>query len=187
MPQLAFERGHPVVSTSVYMIVFRVVHILAAVLWVGSAWLFTFFLEPALGSMGPAAGPFVEELVEKRKVPIAITIAATFTVLGGLFLYWHDWHLYGSLGDFVGSGFGLSLTVGAVAAIVAYLAGFFGIKPRAERMSALGKEMKAAGGPPSEAQQAEMRTIQDQMRMISRVDFVFLIVAVLGMATARIW
>ena len=169
------------------MVVFRVVHVLAAVLWVGAAWLFTFFLEPALASMGPAAGPFIDELVEKRKVPIAITIAATFTVLGGLFLYWHDWQLYGSLGDFVGSAFGLSLTVGAVAAIAAYLAGFFGIKPRAERMSALSKEIRAAGGPPSEAQQSEMRTVQEQMRMISRVDFVLLIIAVLGMATARIW
>jgi uncharacterized membrane protein len=169
------------------MVVFRVVHVLAAVLWVGAAWLFTFFLEPALASMGPAAGPFIDELVEKRKVPIAITIAATFTVLGGLFLYWHDWQLYGSLGDFVGSAFGVSLTVGAVAAIAAYLAGFLGIKPRAERMSALSKEIRAAGGPPSEAQQSEMRTVQEQMRMISRVDFVLLIIAVLGMATARIW
>jgi uncharacterized membrane protein len=169
------------------MVVFRVVHILAAVLWVGAAWLFTFFLEPALATMGPAAGPFIDELVEKRKVPIAITIAATFTVLGGLFLYWHDWQLYGSLGDFVGSAFGVSLTVGAVAAIAAYLAGFLGIKPRAERMSALSKEIRAAGGPPSEAQQSEMRTVQEQMRMISRVDFVLLIIAVLGMATARIW
>ena len=175
------------VSTSIFMIVFRVVHILAAVLWVGAAWLFTFFLEPSLSAMGPAAGPLVQDLMEKRKVPIAIMMAATFTVLGGFFLYWHDWQAYGSLGDFVGSAFGVSLTVGAVAALAAYLAGFFGIKPRAERMSALGKEMAAAGGPPSEAQLTEMRTIQEQMRVISRVDFVLLVIAVIGMATARYW
>jgi len=65
-------------------------------------------------------------------------------VLGGLFLYWHVWHGYPSLGDFVSSRSGLALTIGAVCALGAFFAGLFGIKPRAERMGALSKDMAAA-------------------------------------------
>ncbi len=170
-----------------YMLVFRILHITAGVLWVGSAFFFTFFLEPALASLGPAAGPLMDELVNKRKVPIIITALAGTTVLGGFFLFWRDVQVAGSLSDFLGTGFGKSLTFGAVCALIAFFAGLFGIKPRVEKMEALGAEIAAAGGPPSEAQGAQMHKIQEEMRMIGRVDLVLLVVAVVAMATAQVW
>ena len=58
------------------------------------------------------------ELLGKRKLVNVILWIATFTIVGGLFLYWHDWHLYGGLGRFLDTGFGIGLTVGAVAAVL---------------------------------------------------------------------
>ena len=51
-------------------IVLRIVHIFAGVAWVGGAALFFFYLEPAINKLGPDAEKFVDELVNRRKVPI---------------------------------------------------------------------------------------------------------------------
>ena len=74
---------------STYMLIFRILHIGAAVLWVGMVTFFALFLSPTASKLGPAAFPVMKELVEERKVPRIIQAIAGFTVLGGLFLYWH--------------------------------------------------------------------------------------------------
>ena len=52
-----------------FELVFRTLHIMAGVAWGGSAFLFTVFIEPAAAKLGPAAGPFMEETIGRRKVP----------------------------------------------------------------------------------------------------------------------
>jgi uncharacterized membrane protein len=101
------------VAASVYLIVFRIVHILAGVAWGGSAFFLVVFVQPSAAAIGPVAGPFMQELLGRRKLVNAILGMAGFTIVGGAFLYWHDWQAYGSLGDWVGSRFGLGVTIGA--------------------------------------------------------------------------
>jgi hypothetical protein len=177
------------VAISTFLIVFRVVHILSGVLWVGSAFLVAVFIEPTVAAIGPAAGPFMTHMIEKLKVSIVITALGGLTVLGGLVLYWHDFHAYGkgTLGDFVGSRIGFVFTVGAVSALIALFGGVLGIKPAAERLGSLSKEIATSGGPPSPEQQGEMKRMMEQMRFFGRFDLVFLIIAVLAMSTARYW
>jgi len=175
------------VATSTYLIVFRIVHILAGVAWAGSSFLFVGFIGPAASEIGPAAGPLMANLVEKRKVTNVIEGTASFTVLAGLFLYWHDWHAVGSFGDWIGTRFGLVLTIGGVAAIIAFFLGTFGIKPSVERMVALGGEMAASGGPPAPELMGEMQQLQGRLKVIGQADLAFLAIAILGMATARYW
>ena len=74
------------------------------------------FVQPSAATLGPAGVPFMSELRRRRFVDV-VFIDALFTVLAGSFLYWHDWHLYPSFGDWIGSSFGASLTVGALLAI----------------------------------------------------------------------
>ncbi len=174
-------------SVSYYMIVFRIIHILSGVFWVGSALLVAFFIEPTAAKLGPAAGPFLEEMMEKRKAPVWITFFAMLTVTGGLFLYWRAWHDVGSFGAWIGTAPGKVLTAGAVSAIIGLLLGVWGIRPTINKMGALGKEMATGGGPPTPEQGAAMRVLQEKLRLFSRVDAVFLILAVLAMATAREW
>jgi hypothetical protein len=172
---------------SLYMLIFRIVHIGGAVLWVGMAFFFTVFLGPAAEQLGPAAFPVMKRLVEVQKVPTVIEWIAGFTVLGGLFLYWRDWHTYGGLGNFVGSAFGLSLTVGAGAAIAAFFVGNFGIAKNVERLVEVGNKVVAGGGPPPPELMADIQQLGARIKMFSQIDLVLLLIAVLGMATARVW
>ena len=56
-----------------FMLVFRFLHIVAGVLWVGSAFLFVGFIGPSAGEVGPSAGPLLAAAVKKRKVVKVIT------------------------------------------------------------------------------------------------------------------
>jgi len=176
-----------VMVQSIYMIVFRILHIGSAVLWVGMVAFFAVFLSPTASTLGPAAFPVMKELVEKRKVPRIIQSIAGFTVLGGLFLYWRDWHVYGGLGNFLGSAFGVSLTVGALAAISAFAVGNFVVARTVERLVEVGNELAAGGGPPAPELIAESRRLGARVRAASQTVLALLAVAVLGMATARYW
>lgn len=170
-----------------YMIVFRFVHILCGVLWVGSAFLFGVFIGPAAGELGPAAGPVMGNLVLKRKVATVILILAALTVIGGGFVYWHDWHLYPSFGDWISSTFGKLITGGAILTLIAFFEGWHGVGRRVTRMALLGREMASAGGPPTPEQGAEMAGLQAKVKFASQFDLVLLFFAVFAMSTARYW
>jgi hypothetical protein len=174
-------------AAAVYMILFRVVHILAGVAWGGSVFLFVVFLQPSAAAIGPAAAPFVGELLGRRKLVDAILWIAAFTIAGGLFLYWHDMQLAGGLGDWVGSRKGFVLTVGAVAAVAAFLIGLFGTKPRLDSVLALNREAAQAGGPPTPERAAEIGRLQSQLRMLARTSLALIGVSVLAMSTAEYW
>ena len=181
-------------ALSTYMLVFRGIHILAGVLWVGSAFLFAAFIEPTAAKLGPGAGPFMNELVEKRKVPMWITVIATFNIVAGAFLYWAAWHekasdfgTNGTWSSWIGSAPGRVFTLGALCAITGYLIGLIGVAGNVVKMNELGGEIAAGGGPPTPEQGAAMQKLQERLRLYSRTDLVFLIVAVLCMATAREW
>jgi len=174
-------------AVSSYMIVFRILHILAGVAWGGSVFLFVLFVQPSAAAVGPAAGPFMAELLGKRKLVATILWLAGTTIVGGLFLYWHNWLAVGGLGDFLGTGFGLGLTIGAISAIVAFLIGLFGTKPGVDRLMALARQAAEASGTPPEEVAQEIPMLQARLRVLAALTFAFVAVATLAMATARYW
>lgn len=174
-------------ATSAYVIVFRIVHVVGAIAWGGAIFIFVVFLQPSAKSIGPAAAPFMRELLGRRKVATVVLWIAAATIVGGAFLYWHDWHQYASLGDFVSSRFGLALTIGSASAVVAFLIGLFGTRPAIERMLALGAQMAQAGdAAPAELAQ-ELQSVQARARTLAKTNLVFVAIAALAMATARYW
>ena len=175
------------VATSIYLLVFRTVHIVGAIAWGGAIFLLVVFLQPTAKAVGPAAGPFMGELLGKRKLGTVILWIAGSTIVGGAFLYWHDWQLFGSLGDFVGTGFGLALTIGSVAAIVAFLVGLLGTKPTVDRMLALGGQVAAAGDAPPVDLLQELQRTQARARTLAKTNLTFVALAAVMMATARYW
>jgi len=172
-------------SISGYMLVFRIVHILAGVAWVGSVFLFVVYLQPSAAAIAPAGAPFLAELLGRRRLVDGIIGMAATSVTGGLFLYWRDWHAYGSFGNWIGSAFGAVLTVGAVASLVALGIGVFVTRPNVVRLLALGRQVAQSGGPPPPEIAAEMGAIQTRLKIFARVSLGLLAVAVLTMATAR--
>ena len=99
-------------ATSVYMLVFRVIHVMLAIAWGGALFLLVVFLQPAAKTVGPAAGPFMRELLAVRHLTDWLLRIAGGAVVAGGFLYWHDMQLFGGLGDFLGTAFGVWLTIG---------------------------------------------------------------------------
>ena len=172
---------------STYVMGFRIIHILAGTFWAGSAVLFAFFVQPTAAGMGPAAAPFLNELMTKRKALRAIVGAATFTVVAGLFLYWSAWHALGSFSAWIGTAPGKVMTIGGAAAIIAYFFGVQGTAPTFKKLSALGGTVAASGGPPTPEQGAEMGKLAAKMRFHARATAFLLIIAVFCMATAREW
>ena len=173
------------ISTAWYMIVFRTVHILAGVAWVGSVFLLVAFVQPSVAAIAPAGAPFMVELMGKRRLVDRIIGMGVITIVAGLFLYWHDWHLYASFGDWLGSAFGASLTIGMVAAIVALALGITVTRPSLLRMLELGRQVAASGGPPSPEVASEIAAVQAKAKIYARASLALLVLAVLTMAIAR--
>jgi hypothetical protein len=150
---------------------------------VGSAFFVFFFLEPTVNALGPQAGPVMGHITQHRKMPVVIVTSSLLTILAGILLYWRDSN--GFELDWITSPVGLGFTIGAVAAIVAFALGFTMIKPVADRMGALAREVQGSGGPPSGEQAAEMQGLQHRLRAIGRVDTILLGIALVTMAVAR--
>jgi uncharacterized membrane protein len=174
-----------VIASDTFMVVFRIVHIVAGVFWVGSVFLFVVYLQPSAAAVGPAGAPFTGELLGKRRLVDGILAMAVTSVIGGLFLYWHDWQLFGSFSVWIRSTFGTTFTVGGLAALVALTIGVFVTRPNVMRFLALGRRVAESGGPPSPEVAAEMGEIQHRLKNFARVSLALLVLAVLAMSTAR--
>jgi hypothetical protein len=175
------------VATSWYLIVFRLIHIVAGTAWAGSVFLFVFFLQPSAAAIGPAAAPMMGELLARRRLVTVLLWLAGTTIVAGGFLYWHSWDAAGSLGDWIGTRYGLGLTIGAIAAIGAFAIGFFGTRPTVNRMLALSRTAAASEGPPPPEVAAEIGEIQGKLKLYARSALALIGIAVLTMATARYW
>jgi uncharacterized membrane protein len=174
-------------ATSPFMLVFRFFHIVAGVLWVGSAFLFVAFIGPSAAEVGPSAGPLLTAVVKKRKVAKVITALGIITVIAGWVLWLKDMSVYGSLGDWVSSRFGLVLTIGGVLATAAAVFGSIGVGRNVERLVDLGNEIASSGGPPTAEQQAGLGKLMSEIKRHGKIDLVLLVLAVNAMATARYW
>jgi uncharacterized membrane protein len=175
------------IATSVFYLVFRFFHILAGVLWVGSAFLFVAIIGPSAAEVGPSAGPLLTVAVKKRKVTKVITSLGGVTVLAGWILWLKDMSLYSSFGDWITSRFGIVLTIGGVLATIAAVVGSIGVGMGVERLVDLGNEVAASGGPPSADQQARLNELTGSIERHGKTDLALLVLAVIAMATARYW
>jgi hypothetical protein len=173
-------------GTTIFMLVFRAIHIAAGVGWAGSVFLFVILIQPSAAAIGPAAGPFMMELLGRRKLVSWLLSLGGTTVVAGLLLYWQDANGLDGLGAFPSSRFGLVLTIGAVAAVAALLVGVFGTRPNVRRLLEL-VSRAASGGAPSPAVAQEIARVQDRLKVLARIALALIVIAVVAMATARYW
>jgi uncharacterized membrane protein len=176
-----------VTAASTYMLVFRTLHILAAIAWAGAVFMVVLFLQPTAKAIGPAAGPFMRELLGTRKLIDRVVGLAWVTIIAGGFLYWHDLQLAGDLGDFLGTAFGLWLTIGAIAALVAVGIGMVATRPMIVRSLALGAQIAQAGDQPPPELVQELQATQARGRTFAKWNLALITIAAFAMATARYW
>jgi hypothetical protein len=174
-------------AADTFMIVFRFLHIVAGILWVGSSFLFVAFLGPSAAEVGLSAGPLMTAAVKKRKVVQVITGLGAVNVVAGWILWFRNMDLAGSLGDWLTSSFGLGLTIGGILATITWFVGYLGVGRHVERMVDLGGEVAAADGPPTPQQQAELDRLGAALERHGKLDLVLLFLAATAMATARYW
>jgi hypothetical protein len=166
-----------------YMVVLRIVHILAGVFWVGAAFTTILFLQPTAREVGPAAGPFMAHLAGKKRLIDAVLGAAALTILAGLLMYWR---VSGGLDpNWIGSAQGIGLTVGAACAIGAFALGLSVVRPTIMETLAIGRDVAASGGQPSPDQGSRLQALQKRSKEIGWVIVPLLVLAVIGMASAR--
>jgi uncharacterized membrane protein len=167
-------------ATDASMVLPRIVHIGTGVIWVGSLFVVVAFVQPSAAALGAAGAPFMSELRRRRFVDV-VFIDALFSVVAGSLLYWRDWHAYASFGDWIGSSFGASLTVGALLAIAGLGVAALVTRPTIVRLVSLGRQVSGSGGPPS----PEMGALQHRLVVAERVSFSLVLLAVVAMASAR--
>ena len=175
------------VAAAWFFIVFRIVHIGAGIVWVGSVFFLVVFVQPTVAAIAPAGAPFMSELLGARRLVDRILVIASVTIAAGVILYLRDMNDAGGFGDLLGTNSGVALTVGGVAGVAAYLVGLFGTRPNVQRLLAIGREIASSDGPPAPDLAAKVPPLQDLIRTLARISLGLLGITVVAMATARYW
>jgi hypothetical protein len=165
------------------VLVLRLTHIVSGVFWAGATFAFAGFIEPTASALGPQSGPFVQHLAGRSGFTQVMAAAGILTILAGVWLFWLD--SGGFQPEWMGSGMGVALSIGAVAGLAAAVVGL-GIQARnAARLGGLAKAAQQQTGGPSPEQLGALMALQHKLRLGGRITAALLGVTVICMATAR--
>ena len=167
----------------ILLIIFRIIHVGAAMIWFGGAIVSSFFLQPTVDALGAKAGPFMEHLMLRRKMGVMFPVVAGLTILSGAVLYWRDSN--GLQAAWISSPTGLAFTVGGLAAIAAFVLGGILIGPGIAEQTAVRSELASGNAEPSAEQRERLARADSKLKLASRIDLPLLILAGLTMAVAR--
>ncbi len=165
------------------MTVLRLIHICAGVLWAGWAFLSAGFIEPAARAAGPAGVKFMQALMGKTRLVQALTASPILVVLTGLLMYWR---VSGNLNvHWLFSPAGLALTVGSLAGIIEFLFGLVYIRPAADKLALISREIESSGGQPSPEQLERLGVQNERLSRGGLYGAVLLAVCVIGMSLPK--
>ncbi len=164
------------------MLVLRVVHVLGGVFWVGAMMYNAFFLMPALSQAGPAAGPVMAGM-QQRKLFMWLPIVAVATMLAGIRLLMIQSAGFSSV--YFGTSAGRTYLLGGVVAIVAFAIGLFISRPTMMRMSQLSAALPTAEESRRAAMQEEMAVLRRRGATSGTIVTWMLIAATVAMAVGR--
>jgi hypothetical protein len=168
---------------SAVVIALRLLHILLGVYWAGAIFFFVSFLLPSVQAAGPDGMKVMQQIVRRHYLNILPAIAAG-TILTGLALYWRDARLWE--GVWMESRIGQGFTVGATAALVAFVVGMLVMRRSTIRAGALAQALpQLAEGPERQAGMAEIERLRRLAARSAHWVAGFLAIAVAAMAVAR--
>jgi uncharacterized membrane protein len=165
------------------IITLRLIHIFGGVFWTGTSFFLTASVKPAVKASGPEGGRFMGALSGPGRMTTFLSAAATATAISGLLLYWI---VSANLNiDFITSGRGLVLTLGAVAGLAAWLHGAFVTSKLTKQLSALGKEIQSIDGPPPQEKLGQMKELQEKQFTNGAITAILQAVALIGMSVTE--
>ena len=164
------------------IIVLRLVHILGGIFWVGSGLFTTFFLMPAIASSGPAAGPVMSALQQRRLFTVLPSVALA-TVLSGLRLIWIASDNFGP--GYFQSRTGATYSIAAIASIIAFGLSLLVARPMAVRSTQIAARMAAAPEAERPALAAELARLRGRGATATTIGVTMLVLSAAGMAVAR--
>lgn len=163
----------------ILLIVLRLVHIVAAVVWVGAGAMQLFILVPALQKSGETGMRFTKTLASIPAFRMLFPMMAGLTMLAGILLY-----ITGSADHFSRTG-NMVLGIGALAGI---LAGIHGGAVTGRSSTKLGELVNRYVTDSGAIAADGLEAIRDEtMRQAThvRVSFILMVIALVGMGTAR--
>jgi uncharacterized membrane protein len=166
----------------IYLMILRLVHILSGIFWVGTALFFVLFFEPTIKAAGPAGGTVMGRLMLTR-FPMVMALSSILTTAAGFLLYLAD--SKGFQINWISTLPGITITIGSLAGIAAFLLGGIVQMPASARLAAIQKMIQAGGNSPTTSQMEELTVLQERIARASRWGAVLMIIAVIGMTTAR--
>lgn len=158
----------------------RLIHVIAGI-FVGGTYLFLVpILEPRLKRLGPAIqGPVMSALM-----PILTPImGASFVVLFGTGTAMTLMVRQGNLSQLVTTAWGWDILLGIIATIAIFIVGFGILTPTGIRMEKLGRSIEGRAPSPEEGQRLHQLSVR--VEKLSRINFVFVLIALATMVIAR--
>lgn len=166
--------------TDVYLIFLRAVHIALAVFWAGGSFVMAGFHGFVIDAGDDERT--LRRLAEYAGVSQVIGVSGLFSVIAGLLLYWS---VSGGLSSgWVQSPYGLTITVGAVAGILAFVAGAVLVGLTNNNVEALAERVEP-GSELTDEQATLVVQYRSRILLGERTVAALLLVAVLAMATAQ--
>ena len=152
------------------MVVMRVLHILAGVIWAGSAIFLAVVLDPRLKALGPD----IQRKVTAALAPslrIVLDGGAAVTILVGILLVFR----MDRLDNLFNTNWGLAITAGLVASVLALVSG----------LAALSTTKKLVGAGEDAAGNDDADGLSARATLLARITAALVVIAVVTMAAAR--
>jgi len=164
---------------NIYLLVLRLVHIFAGIIWGGGALIMEFFIGRSVAATGETGQAFAQHLMTKLRMHNFMTTMAILTILGGALLYWHDSN--GFTSAWMKSSTGIGFTIGAIFGLIAFVFGAIFGRGNA-RLAQVGAQIQ---GKPTDEQLSQIQAIQKQIKTVAPIHVYSMILAMTFMATAR--
>jgi uncharacterized membrane protein len=163
----------------IVLVLLRLIHILAAVAWVGVGLTQVIIIGPAMAAAGDSGLRFAKALGNVPAYRMVFSVAGGLTVLAGILLY-----LTGSASRFSQLG-NIVLGIGALAGIAAAVHGGAVTGRSAQALGQLiATTVPDSGAIPADAL-AKIRAAAAEQATHTRVSFILMLIALIGMGTAR--
>jgi uncharacterized membrane protein len=164
------------------LLILRIIHVVGAVIWAGTALFVSFFLIPAIGMAGPAGAPVMGALVKRRMFVIVPTVAVV-TILAGLRLLWLISDGYSAA--FFASRMGMTYATGALVSILAFAIFLTVNRPALGRMTTLQAQMAKASDAERAPLMGQFNALRERTAAGSKGIAYLLIIASIAMAIGR--
>lgn len=164
-------------------VLLRIIHVLFGVFWAGTIFFLAAFLVPAVRRTGPEGGKVMYQLTRSHFI-VALPLMAILTILSGLAMFWRT--SGGMNAGWMASDPGRVLSLGALAALVAFAIGMTVQRPATLKIAMIVDQIQATGGgAPTPDQSAQIAALQQRAVLSLRWIAALLAVTVVCMAIFR--